>query len=299
VVHTPSSEGLKKAVETSYWGGLVIIVLTAAWEWATKLWEHIILTWIAEHLHEQPVIQGIVTWTIENRILSIVIVAVGFCLFVIGKAMIADVRQKRKPAAPAASAQGEPEPPPPQPKPHFEFLGPAMRYLYFSHDPREGVREPATRNQEDAEVWAITLRFTNLAKGALSLDAMNVFSRMRIYDETWMHSVDVDYGVWIGSAAECTDMDVGSVRELLLIVYGDHNSYYTFRDMRHGGRFEISEDITYVREINVDWITNVEVILTDQRSHTSEGWIFRIEPHPRSCVHHAVSPPAQAARMPR
>src|SRR5581483_8852368 len=97
----------------------------------------------------------------------------------------------------------------------------------------------------------------------------------------WNHSADIDYGVWLGSAAECTDMDVGDIRQLVLLIYGPNNSYFGLKDLRHLGTFQPGE--AYLREVDASWIANVEVILTDQNSHETKSWVLHVTPHATSC----------------
>jgi hypothetical protein len=109
--------------------------------------------------------------------------------------------------------------------------------------------------------------------------------------------VDVDYAVWVGSAAETTDFAVGDTQHILLVAPGPETRQFTLKDMRYTGRF--SDGDRYVHEVDVSWITYVEVILTDQSSHTSASWVFHLERKGTGWMFHEITPPPNAPRMPR
>ena len=169
--------------------------------------------------------------------------------------------------------------------------------LYLSNISQEGIRPPASANQREAAVPGVTLRFANLPKEGESLRAINIVARIRLFSDDWTHLQDIDYGVWVGSSCEVTDMEVGDVRELVLFIIDDDNQLVGLRDMRHVGRFEFCE--SYVEPISVDWARNVEVILTDQRSHTTTGWVLNVERQGTAFRAITAYPPPQASRLPR
>jgi len=278
--------------------GLIVGALVVSWELLGKLTEHMVLGWISDHVQRLPLVVALAAWSLAHPFQVLLTFGVAYCLFVIAKATYFS---EESAVAPPAN-QPDPVlavPATPAKQPHFAFVGLSLSGLYTSFNPREGVRPPSSRSQEEAAEQMITLRFTNLAKDdGSSKAAANVVARMRLYSADWMRSTDIDYAVWVGSPCETADINVGGVREVVLLVYGPDNSYYGLRDMRHTGRFELSEEITYVRPVRADWIANVEVILTDQRSHVSQNWVLSVTPRLNSCEHHEAYPPPQAARLP-
>jgi hypothetical protein len=279
--------------------GIIAAVATLAWELIGKLCEHIILSWLAEHLKELPWVKAGAAWTLAHAIEVFLIDGVSYSLLVIARAKLA-VQKHALPVRPVASSKLEVTARARKAvrKPHFAFLGLELPELYTSPDPRDGVRLPSTGAQQQNSDLGVTMRFINFAmEDGSSGRAVNVVARMRLYSADWNHSADIDYGVWLGSAAECTDMDVGDIRQLVLLVYGSDNSYFGLKDLRHLATFQPGEE--YVRLVMASWIANVEVILTDQNSHVTKSWVFHVTPHARSCNHHETIPPPHAARMVR
>ncbi len=163
----------------------------------------------------------------------------------------------------------------PAPKyPHFEFVGIGFpRYLHISPSHEEGIVVATTLEQQRASVSALTLRFRNVPKGnSESARALNVVGQLRFYSDGWSKTTDIDYGVWLDSSCDCTEMEVGDTRELILLILVD-GSRYALQDLRHDINREYEE---YLKELAVDWFKYVKVTLVDQVSHTSESWLLQI-----------------------
>jgi len=173
-------------------------------------------------------------------------------------------------------------------QPHFEFKGLGFpRPVYCSQSHREGIVEPTTTEQTHNSVSALTLRFQNAPKENLtSARALNVVAQLRFNSEDWNKSTDIDYGVWLNSPCDCTDMEVGDTRELILLIF-DGGHYYSLRDLRHEINREYDQ---YVKECAVDWFRYVKVTLIDQISHAAEEWLLQIWHDGRGWCHSVMQP---------
>ena len=296
-MQTLPKRGLLTALRSSAPLGIFMGAILLLWEWIGKLMEHVVLTWIADHLAAVPFLLDAASWTLGHRIQAFITFGFIYCLFVIGRALW--LPQEPLPKNAAAVLSPTPRNQPSQrPSPYFEFIGLGTTPLYVSNSPAEGFRPPVTPDQAEASLRAITLRFTNLAKpDGSSGRAWNVIARLRLYSDDWTRYMDIDYAVWIGSPAEVTDMDVGDVREAVLFIRDDDNTLVALRDLRHTGRFEFGQ--AYARPEPADWARNVEVILIDQRSHASRSWVFHIKPDGLGFIQHDIIPPPQASRLPK
>lgn len=180
------------------------------------------------------------------------------------------------------------------PRPHFEFKGLGYpRLVYCSPSHREGVIEPTTAEETHNSVSALTLRFQNSPQeDGRSARALNVIAQLRLFSADWNKSADIDYGVWLDSPCDCTDMEVGDTRELVLLVL-DNGRYYALRDLRHDSNREYDQ---YVKEIAVDWFRNVNITLIDQISHASEKWLLQVWYDGQGWCHSTTQPGGAPAR---
>ncbi len=241
-------------------------------------------------------------WAIPLLGIGVILVLFGCRKWIFGE-KLQKLDLSSEPAAPATVLPIRAEPPQstrrvrPIRHPHFEFIGLGRPNLYLSNIPQEGARPPANNDQHEGSLPSVTLRFTNLARGTESLEAVNVAARLRIFDESWMHFQDVDYGVWVGSPCEVTDIEVGNVRELVLLLIDRDNRFVGMKDLRHVGNFQFGEN--YLEPFDISWMRHIEVMLTDQRSHETRDWILTIEMQGNAFTNRPAYPPPQAPRLPQ
>jgi hypothetical protein len=189
----------------------------------------------------------------------------------------------------------------PRKTPLFEFVGLARRLVYINIDPRHGVHEPTTEAERQLAIPVFTACFTNIGRSdGTSFDGFNVIAKLRFFSDNWVKHKDIEYAVWIGSAAESTSLDVGHTEEIFLLGQFEGRKF-CLRDRRKNQLYysQWGEDIQYVEDITVDGFPHVEVMLIDGRSHVSRTWLFRVETQGdgASATLHDVYPPATAVRL--
>ena len=181
-------------------------------------------------------------------------------------------------------------------QPHFELKGLGFpRSLYVSQSHRDGIVEATTEDQDLNAVAALTLRFYNSPQvDGTSARALNVIAQLRFFSADWNKSADIDYGVWVDSPCDCTDMEVGDTRELILVLI-DGAHYFALRDLRH----DINRVyVEYVKVIPVDWFKNLRVTLIDQTSHASKEWVLKVWHDGQGWCHNVTQQPGKAPRTP-
>jgi hypothetical protein len=180
-------------------------------------------------------------------------------------------------------------------RPHFRFTGLGYKALFINPSPREGIGEPTTDEQETESVMGVTLSFTNMAvDDGSSKRAINVVARIRFYSDNWSKSRDILYGVWLNSPCNSTEMEIGAVEELLLILVNG-SDYCALRDLR----VDINKQYqNYFTLEDVAWVSHVRVKLTDQISATSEVFSLRVWYDGKGWCHHSVTPPEPVERVP-
>jgi hypothetical protein len=180
-------------------------------------------------------------------------------------------------------------------RPHFEFTGLGYKHLFVSPDHKEGIVEPTSDEQEENSVSAVTFNITNTAVAdRTSKDAINVIGRIRFYSKDWSKKRDVPHGVWVGSPCDCTDIDVGEEKELILILVNG-SDYATLRDLRA----DINKQYPiYFRQEDVEWFLYVRVKVTDQNSGFFEIFSRRIWCDARGWCEAPVTPPTHITDLP-
>ncbi len=158
-------------------------------------------------------------------------------------------------------------------RPQFRFTGIGRRHLFFSPDQKEGVVEPTTQEQEATSVACVTAIFTNNADDGTASRAVDVVARVRFYSSDWSKSRDILYGVWLSSPCNCTEMEIGAIQELVLLVV-DGSTYFSLRDLRVSLNRQYGEN--YVKVEDVSWFSHVRIKLTDQVSGESTVFTLRL-----------------------
>lgn len=177
-------------------------------------------------------------------------------------------------------------------RPHFKFAGVGFpRHLQLSQSQKDGLVEATAPEERESSALGLTLRFRN-APAANSTRALNVVAQLRFYSKEWSKAADIDYGVWLDSPCDCTDMEVGDTRELCLFILVE-GSRYALQDLRHGNREY--EARPYVKDLPVDWFRYVNVTLIDQISHASATFLLQIW-HDGTGWCHEVMQPGQNPR---
>jgi len=213
---------------------------------------------------------GIVSLPLWARLLVGLFTVAGVGFGIILRRVSKESRQGA-PVRPPVSASAEGEAPGKK-SPKFEFVGIGYpRAVYISQFHRIGVIEPTTRDQEEAAVSALTLRFRNVPSRNAAR-AINVVAQVRFSSKDRAKHRDVDYGVWLNTPCDCIGMEVGDTHELVLLLL-DGTDPFCLRDLRHNINREYEE---YFKMDHVEWFHHVDVTLIDQISHASNHWSLQI-----------------------
>ncbi len=185
--------------------------------------------------------------------------------------------------------------------PDFDFVGLTRRDVFIDADPRRGVHRPTTDYEKAHAISVFTARFTNISQGVGTLaDGFNVIAKLRFFSDNWVTHKDIEYAVWIGSAAECTDIDVGHTQEIFLFSKPEDETF-SLLDQRNNSQYysDWGGEIHYVEPVSIDGFSYVEIMLIDGRSHETKRWVRRFEIEALGSVKdHDAFPPKTAQRLP-
>jgi hypothetical protein len=159
--------------------------------------------------------------------------------------------------------------------PRFEFKGTREKQVFISPYARRGITDPHDDEETEKSVQALVLRFENVSRDGIAKRAMDVVAKMSFRSANGVTEQAVDYGIWLNSPCNCTDMEVGDTRELVLICVMD-GKLFSFDDRR-----ELNHDFqspwSWLDDNRiVDGLENVEVRLIDRRVGATQTFKFRI-----------------------
>lgn len=102
---------------------------------------------------------------------------------------------------------------------------------------------------------------------------MDVVAKLSFRSADRVTEQAIDYGVWLDSPINCTDMEVGDTRELLICIAGDNLlALDDPRDINHG----YHEEGAWIDIRNTNGLEFVEIRLVDRRTATTQTFNFRI-----------------------
>jgi|HubBroStandDraft_6_1064221.scaffolds.fasta_scaffold07978_3 hypothetical protein len=154
--------------------------------------------------------------------------------------------------------------------PNFVYVPGKRKSVFISPWAREGFCNPLTQHQRENSVDAFVLKFENrkpesdctIGRG------LNVIAKLKFHHKNGVTARDIDYGVWLNSPCNSTDMGIGDTRELMLLCVLE-SGVVTFEDRRSGNRYFDSEGFSYFEYLNIDDYNRVDVTLVDQNSQAT------------------------------
>jgi len=158
--------------------------------------------------------------------------------------------------------------------PHFEYRGYREKAVFISPDARSGIHDPRDSNEIERAIEALVLRFENEPQGTISARAMDVVAKISFQSSSGFRE-EIDYGIWLNSPCECTDMDAGDTRELLLIAVMD-GKLFGFDDRRETNH-DYDPEWSWLADRHVNDLESVEIRLVDR--HTAATRKFTLEIH--------------------
>lgn len=100
--------------------------------------------------------------------------------------------------------------------PRFEYKGAREKDLFISPYARSGISDPHDSDERAHSLQCLILRFENTVH-ANAARAIEVIAQISFRSADTVREQSIGYGVWVNSPCNCTDMDVGDTRELVLI----------------------------------------------------------------------------------
>ena len=162
-----------------------------------------------------------------------------------------------------------------QPHPNLEFAGSKQKPVFISPFASEGFCDPRDEDERMKSVQSLILRFENrILRDRKIGRALNVIAKIRFQSKDRVTERTVDYGVWLNSACQSTDVGIGDTVELVLMCLVD-NTPMTFSDRRCENHSFHSE-FSYIEEGNVADLDIVDVTLIDKNTQASLNCKFRI-----------------------
>jgi hypothetical protein len=154
--------------------------------------------------------------------------------------------------------------------PHLVYAGAKRKDIFVSPWQRNGICDPCTEEQRVNSIHALVLRFENrIATGDRKIArALNVIAKLKFRHKNEVTERDINYGVWLNSPCNSTDIGIGDTRELGLMCALE-NEIVTFEDRRVDNRDFYSQAFSYVEDADVQGYELVEITLIDQNTQAS------------------------------
>lgn len=152
--------------------------------------------------------------------------------------------------------------------PNLVYAGGRRRSVFISPSQDEGICDPRNEDQREKSVEAFLLKFENRkADSDREISpARNVIAKMKFRHKNGVTERDIDYGVWLNSPCNSTDIGIGDTCELVLACVVGKDEIVTFEDRRRGNLLFGSEGFAYLQEGDIEDYERVDVTLIDQNS---------------------------------
>jgi hypothetical protein len=170
------------------------------------------------------------------------------------------------------------------PVPRFEYKGPREKTVYINPYARYGITDPRNDEEFKSANTALCLRFENVPDSGAASRALDVIAKVSFRSANGAREQAFDYGVWLNSPCNSTDMEVGDTRELVLICVMD-TGLVSFEDRREGtaasnamGALDHKFDArwTWLDDRAVDGLESVEIKLIDRKTRIAATFKLRI-----------------------
>lgn len=163
-----------------------------------------------------------------------------------------------------------------RPVPNLVYAGGKRKSVFISPSQTEGICDPKTEDQRENSVEAFILKFENRTRSDRKIGrALNVIAKLKFRHKNGATERDIDYGVWLNSPCNSTDIGIGDTRELVLFCVLD-NRLVSFEDRRSANLFFGSEGFTYIQNGDVEDYDRVDITLIEQNSQASLSIKLRV-----------------------
>jgi len=161
-----------------------------------------------------------------------------------------------------------------KPLPHFQYRGHREKPVFINPYARFGIHDPRDSKEIEGATEALVLRFENEPRGTMTARAMDVVAKIS-FRSSRGNREEIDYGIWLNSPCDCTDMEVGDTRELMLIAVMD-GKLSGFDDRREENH-DYDSEWSWLADREIDDLASVEVRLIDRRTAATRKFSFQIK----------------------
>ena len=161
------------------------------------------------------------------------------------------------------------------PSPNFQFVGAKEKRVFVSPLSQDGICDPRKKKEDDNSVQALVLKFENgVSSDRKIARALNVIAKVRFSCASGGTERVLNYGVWLNSPCNSTDMGIGDTRELVLVCeLGD--KLVTFEDRREPNH-QFYDGFSYLDVGDVDRLEIVDITLIDKNTQTMLKRKFKV-----------------------
>jgi hypothetical protein len=162
------------------------------------------------------------------------------------------------------------------PGPNLEYVTSKEKLVFVSPFARDGICDPRSLEERRKSLQALVLKFENrVVTDRKIARAMNVIAKMRFTSEDGVRQRVIDYGVWLNSPSNSTDMGVGDTRELLVVCAMNDKNLVGFEDRREGNH-QFYDQFSYLDDGSVDGLEIVEITVIDKNTQATLRCKFRV-----------------------
>lgn len=151
------------------------------------------------------------------------------------------------------------------PLPNLVYTGAKQKKLFGDPSWREGIRDPQTEDELKDSVRGLVLKFENRPTDRTIARARNVIAKLKFRHKNRVTERDIDYGFWLYSPCNSTEIGIGDTRELVLVYVDDEGKFKTLEDKRLDNR-DFPTPFSYGEDCSVEDYEFVDVTLIDQNS---------------------------------
>jgi len=166
-------------------------------------------------------------------------------------------------------------------RPNLVFAGSKQKRIFVSPFSRDGIHDPRSQDEREKSQVALVFKFENRSLEERKIArALNVIAKIRFKSQDGRRERIVDYGVWLNSPCNCTEIGIGDTCELVLMCDID-GEFVTFEDRRTTNH-QFHDEFSYLDYGNVDGLEIVEIVLVEQNTQATLTRKFKVSRHGNS-----------------
>jgi hypothetical protein len=152
--------------------------------------------------------------------------------------------------------------------PNLQYVVPKEKRVFISPFARDGICDPRTSEEHEHSVQALVLKFENCVLSHRRITrALNVIAKVHFQSKDKPTHHQINYGVWLNSPCNSTDIGIGDTRELVLICVDD-NDLMSFDD-RRTAQHSFDANFSYLELCDVGGMEMVDITLIDQNTQAT------------------------------